>query len=351
MVCCMREERPSRNETSQFAPAPTTGHLVDGHRGSLRLATSSLARNALTITAFATLGAGICFLAGERTPVQYTATTMLLASPIEVSVLGYEPATSGLSSEVVVLETHIQLMRSSSSIRRAAEAFLADPDIVALLEMAGWTIEDEPTAALQRLLERNLVVRQQGRAEMIAVSVSSSDPDASAGLSNAFSEAFVAQQTAEKLAETRRVADLIEDRVLRLEQEAEELERVAGGHTNAFDTERAARSEQPRTNTATTEADPDPLGTQTQLSVLESRLATTVQIHRHMMQRLAEVREQEHFVKADLAIVSRATPPVSPSTLGPWMLAAMGFIASGFLATLVAIASGVSSQFPNPNRS
>lgn len=181
----------------------------------------------------ALIGAAAGALISNLTPPQYSAVALLMAMPREAQILGDEPATSGLSSESVVLETQIQLINSPAHLLQVTDDIIKNRDAPSLLSRVGLIGDEAETGEgaeenivsdLFNYLQRNLVVHRQGRAEMIAVGITSVDPGAAAELANVVAMHFLDVQVADKRDEIRRITDLLESRAEALEAELQRAE-------------------------------------------------------------------------------------------------------------------------------
>ena len=203
------------SSSRSWTPAPTP-----------RRATGAVWRSGLWILSLALVGAVIGALIGERTPARYSSAALLLASPLEQSVLGFDPATSGLSSELVVLDTSIQLMMSPAHLQAVAEELLSSDDtadVVRAMEADSGLADlyaASPAAALREFIDKNLTVRQQGRADIISVSFLSTDPNVAARVANAVGITFLENQAAARRAETDQIRQQLEARIGTLEEDA-----------------------------------------------------------------------------------------------------------------------------------
>lgn len=196
-----------------------TEATVTGQAVSFRRAVASVWERRTGIVLVSLAGALVAAMIGAVTTPRYSATALVLASPLESSVLGVQPATTGLSSEMVVLDTQIQLMTSPAQLDRAAAVLLRSETAEALrmlladeIKIPGLTADQE-RAALRRYLSRNLAVRQKGRAEMIAVSFAAPDPEIAAAVANTVADTFLAEQAADRLSATHQIGNRLEARV------------------------------------------------------------------------------------------------------------------------------------------
>jgi len=75
------------------------------------------------------------------------------------------------------------------------------------------------------------------------------------------------------------------------------------------------------------------------LRELERQAETSRKLYEELLARYKETREQQETVEPDVRIVAKATPPVSPSTPGPRLFAAVGggvfFVLGAFLALVL----------------
>jgi capsular exopolysaccharide synthesis family protein len=73
------------------------------------------------------------------------------------------------------------------------------------------------------------------------------------------------------------------------------------------------------------------------LRELERQAETSRTLYEAFLARFKEMREQQEIVEPDARLVAIATPPAWPSTPGVRLFAAAGFLASGVLATILAL--------------
>ncbi len=73
------------------------------------------------------------------------------------------------------------------------------------------------------------------------------------------------------------------------------------------------------------------------LRQLEREAQASRQLYEAFLQRFKETREQAEVVKSDARVISEAAPPESPSTPGPTLFAAVGFVGSSMLGVLLAL--------------
>ncbi len=73
------------------------------------------------------------------------------------------------------------------------------------------------------------------------------------------------------------------------------------------------------------------------LNELERQAEAARQLYQAVLQRSKETREEERLVEADARLVSRATPPLAPSSLGPKVFLLAGFLGSFLLSSGLAL--------------
>ncbi len=73
------------------------------------------------------------------------------------------------------------------------------------------------------------------------------------------------------------------------------------------------------------------------LRELERQAVTTRTLYEAFLSRFKETREQQEIVEPDLRLVAIAAPPTRPSTPGAKLFAGAGLLASGMLATILAL--------------
>lgn len=78
-------------------------------------------------------------------------------------------------------------------------------------------------------------------------------------------------------------------------------------------------------------------GAEVRLRELERQATTSRSLYEAFLARFKETREQQEIVEADSRLVAMAAPPNKPSTPGAKLFAAAGLLASGMIATILAL--------------
>jgi uncharacterized protein involved in exopolysaccharide biosynthesis len=340
---------------------------------------SLIRKRFLAILAFSLIGAVLGWGTGVGNRDMFTSTALLLVSPYSLSVLDYAPASLNLSSDQVVIDTQMQLLRSPSTLDRVAKALVDAP--------AGSGALPTSPAGLREFIASNLNVRRVSSADIIEVSFSAADPDLAAFIANEVVSQFLQGQREAKTAELERIGTEIERRVAvladsaqaadlevakarqaeapdlagekdtllraiaRLEQGMATLDDLVDGpdlvdaQTTLQDTRTAlsdALSNLNTLNASSATADATRSSPEV-LSTLVREAEVKANVHREMLQRLLEVRELANFVPDDARLVAPAVPSLTPSSIPPIVIAVMGLLAFALLGTLLAVtvATGV----------
>jgi uncharacterized protein involved in exopolysaccharide biosynthesis len=333
------------------------------------------------ILVFASVGAAVSYgTTSLRTPV-FTSTALLLASPSSLSILDYEPATLNLSGDRVVLETHIQLLRSPTTLDRVAAVLLESGP-----ESSADVLPASP-AMLREYLANNLSIKRVRATEILEVSFSATDPDVAAFIANEVVKQFLETQREAKAAEIDRTGAAVGARVAALASEAEAAEAVllgaqrsatgagapeaalladattslvegltaiddlldGGDLANAKVTLNATRTALNKTLAALrTFADaggPTETGdSEDGVGLLVREAAVKAAMHRDMLQRSLEIRELSYFTPDDMRVVAAAVPAATSSNIPAPVISAIGFLAFFMLGSLLAITVGTDRQ-------
>ena len=334
----------------------------------------------VAILLFAAVGAGVSYgTTQQRAPV-FTSTALLLASPSSLSILDYEPATLNLSGDRVVLETHIQLLRSPNTLDRVAAVLReSGPESAADLLPAS-------PAMLREYLANNLRIRRVNETEILEISFSATDPNLAAFIANEVMTQFLESQREAKAAELDRTGAAVGERVAALAGAAEAAEAaVISARQSATD----AGSPEAALLDATTsleeglttlddlldsgdlaDAEATLNSTRTALNETLAALRTiaeaggatetedsdegigalvreaevTAAMHRDMLKRALEIRELSFFTPDDMRVVAAAVPAETSSSIPPLVISAVGFLAFFLLGSLLAVTVGTNRR-------
>jgi len=335
----------------------------------------------VAILLFAALGAGISYgTAMQRAPV-FTSTALLLASPSTLSILDYAPATLNLSGDRVVLETHIQLLRSPTTLDRVAAALQESGP-----ETAADVLPASP-ALLREYLANNLSIRRVNATEILEISFSATDPDLAAFIANEVVTQFLESQREAKVAELDRTGAAVGERVAALASAAMAAEAaVLRARQSATGTGASAAALLAEATTSLEEglttlddlleggdlADAEATlnSTRTALNETLAALLTIAEasaptqtgdsdegigplvreaevnaaMHRDMLQRSLEIRELSYFTPDDMRVVAPAAPAATSSSIPPAVIAAIGFLTFFLLGSLLAVTVGTNRR-------
>jgi succinoglycan biosynthesis transport protein ExoP len=173
-------------------------------------------------------------------PSRYTSTTQLLIDPSGLQVVDKEVTPSSQTADVAaaVVETQIRLLTSDTVLRRVVERERLDrdpefnraaPALLGIIKsavraMVGHPRERDPELeALRTLQERVKAVRPQA-SFVVDLGVSTRDPDKSARLARAVSEAFIEAQNALRREAARRASEALASRLQELQDRVKEAE-------------------------------------------------------------------------------------------------------------------------------
>ncbi|HLQ17914.1 MAG TPA: hypothetical protein VK146_02955 [Tabrizicola sp.] len=323
---------------------------------------------------FAAVGAAASYATAlNRVPV-FTSTALLLSSPSTISILDYKPATLNLTGDRVVLETHIQLLRSPDTLDRVVAVLLErgprnEADV----------LPDSPIL-LREYLAENLRIRRVNATEILEISFSSTDPDLAAFIANEVVTQFLESQREAKVAELTRVAAAIDARVTALASAAEAAEAaLVDARRDLTDTEtpsaalladvttkleerltaldnlgpvaaadagatlNATRAALNETLAALRKVDEAGGSTETidaSIGSLVREAEVKAAMHRDMLKRALEVQELSYFTPDDMRVVASAVPAVTSSSIPPLVVSAVGLLAFFLLGALLAFTVG-----------
>ncbi|WP_170427968.1 Wzz/FepE/Etk N-terminal domain-containing protein [Ruegeria arenilitoris] len=324
------------------------------------------------------LGAGLLNSAQEP---KYTASSLLLIKPYSLSILGYEPVSTDLTSSAVVLETQAQLLRSPANIARVAEALLSsdafDQNMEGVVKVEG----GDPAADVALYIEERLKVQQVADSEILRISFTSTNAALSAIVANAVATEFLDQQRAEKISEIAQVRERLQEQLAEVTEDAEQSQRQVRERSESL----ASPPSELRANLAEAEAafravlsrlperdatDVSPERVEELRSLIldaASNLSSAIEqvdrwdggggdaasdpeletlmrdaeaagaVHSEILRRLREIRQLQAVATADAQVVSEATPPTRPSNLAPEVVGLMVGFSLLLLMMLLAI--------------
>ncbi len=253
----MRGQDKDASDMSFHAPIPmqqrphNMGHGPD--RDQMAYPSSACAGDSLDLAAFlaimrrnwlivalTTLLAVLpAFLWVQSVPALYTATADIYVTPQQKSLVGGGLFNSGLSSDLMMIESQARLISSESVLRRVVEEqnLARDPEfngtrpafglrarLMALLGRAKKPARGNPEETALRTLAKRLSVRRAEKTFIISISVTSEDAAKAARLANAVARAYIHTQTAAKAAAASRVNSLLSGRLEDLRRQVAEAE-------------------------------------------------------------------------------------------------------------------------------
>ena len=179
------------------------------------------------------------FLWLHSVPALYTATAEIYVTPQQKSLVGGGLFNSGLSSDLMMIESQTKLISSESVLRRVVEeqnlaqdpefngtrpAFSLRARLMALLGKAQKPAGSNPEETALRTLAKRLSVRRAEKTFIISISVTSEDAAKAARLANAVARAYIHTQTAARAAAASRVNSLLSGRLEDLRRQVAEAE-------------------------------------------------------------------------------------------------------------------------------
>jgi len=210
------------------------------------------------ITTIAVMGTALAAMYGMQRPTLYTATAEIVIDPTDTRAFGLDPETGAIGADATTLETQIRVTRSPDVAylvmrrllleeRMTQEIAAAEQDGTALnpvlapfhrvldllpsdlLVATGLASEvvqlemvdraDQARRAALGYLEEGLEVRQSGRSMVLSIGFTAEHPAEAARVANAFADAYIEQQLAQKVGGTTRAASYLETRLAELEQQ------------------------------------------------------------------------------------------------------------------------------------
>lgn len=179
---------------------------------------------------------------------RYTATALIAVDSRDAQLVGFEPGVIDGIGNAGIVDTEVEIARSSAVLSRAAERldlaswpeFAARPPLLDTLgSMIGIGAESEapaaPAAAFADLpdterarilkeLSEILSIGRRGLTSVVAISATTTSPERAATLANAVAEAYLQEQIEAKLSSTERAAGFLRTRVDRIAGDISALE-------------------------------------------------------------------------------------------------------------------------------
>ncbi len=177
--------------------------------------------------------------AWSQTPL-YTATTEVLITPRQQTLIGGGLISPGLSSELMMIESQARIIVSEAVLRRVvkSEGLEDDPEfngtrpargflahLRALVGHDGDKVGESREEIALRILMKRLKVRRAEKTFVLEVSMTSEDPAKAARLANAIARAYIADQTESKATTAGKVNNLLAERLEILRRQLVEAER------------------------------------------------------------------------------------------------------------------------------
>jgi capsular exopolysaccharide synthesis family protein len=207
-----------------------------------------LRRRKWSVLGFMVLAVGLVLLVTSQLEKRYTATALLAVDTREAQMLGFEPGiVDGIGAGTVV-DTQVEIARSSAVLGRAANTlglvnwpeFAIRPPLIETIGSffgfgppEGATLPVSRTfndlsatdrATLLKELTERLEISRRGLTSIVSISASATTPDGAAQIANAVANAYLQEQIESKLNSTERAAEFLRGRVASLATDITNLE-------------------------------------------------------------------------------------------------------------------------------
>ncbi len=265
----MVDERPrSAAAEAPPPPQPSTSYPYgssyrDDDLSPVKWAWHFARRHFWLIATIAVIGTALAAMYGMQRPTLYTASAEIVIDPTDTRAFGLDPETGAIGADATTLETQIRVARSPDVAysvmhrlgleqRMMQEIAAAEEDGAALhpalvpfhrvldllpsglLVATGLASEvvqleiadraDQARRAALNYLDQGLAVRQSGRSLVLSISFTARHPAEAARVANAFADAYIEQQLAQKVGGTTRAASYLETRLGELEEQLRQAE-------------------------------------------------------------------------------------------------------------------------------
>ena len=230
----------------------------------------------------------------------YRAAASIVLETGERAFISFDESTGQLSRDTPSLNTQIGVLRGIDLMGRVVDvmALDRDPEFNPIPAVPAGGQSDAREAQLAREIAlRNLLgaveVRNLPESLIFEISVTTSDPVKSMTIANTIVETYIAEQVDRKIAESRRAADWLRNRVSELQAELLEVQ------------------------TRVDDFRFGPNGATTDTIVRRERLVSEAEairtLHRYLLTRLQETIAQEGLHRPDSRILSSAMLPLHPA--------------------------------------
>jgi polysaccharide biosynthesis transport protein len=194
----------------------------------------------------ALVGAGVADLV--ITP-RYRAISQIMIGPVDLRVVEKSvlPPAQTADANVIQVESETRILTSDRVLRRVVESEGLTTDrefgagsasflskLRARLGLAGASRSSDAELAALRQLQRSVTAKRSERTYVVDLMVDTMDPEKSARIANAISQAYLDEQTAARSAAARRASDSVSARLSelreRVRQAEEQVERYKRDH-------------------------------------------------------------------------------------------------------------------------
>lgn len=217
-------------------------------RIDMRAMLGLLRRHKWLVAVTVVLVVGLAALVTLQLTKRYTATALVVVDSRDSQLLGFQPGVGDAYSNNSMVDTEVEIAKSSQVLRRAAEMldlgnspdFAPRPPLSEMiLSMFGMGTERSPEEPEDRIFtslppgEQAAIVESLGRASeinrigltsVISISATMSSPDGAAAAANALADAYLDEQIEAKLRSTDRAVTFLRERVATLAREIAERE-------------------------------------------------------------------------------------------------------------------------------
>src|SRR5262245_25606384 len=193
----------------------------------------------------ALLGAGLADLLMTS---RYRAISQIMIGPVDLRVVekSVMPPAQTADANVIQVESETRILTSDRVLRRVVESerLATDPDFggraASFLSklrawLAGGNRRSDPEFAALRQLQRSVTAKRSERTYVVDLIVDTTDPEKSARIANAISQAYLDEQTAARSDAARRAGDSVSARLAelreRVRQAEEQVERYKRDHS------------------------------------------------------------------------------------------------------------------------
>ncbi len=210
-----------------FAVAPAPLAQIDfGKIGSM------LWRGRITILLATLAGLALAVVYVALAPREYTAVTQILIDPSDLRAVGTEtqPAQAN-DAALLQVESQVSVLTSDAVLRRvvASEGLDRDPEFVrgpsflSVLSGRNDLPGGRSLAALNEL-KRRVKVKRDERTYVVAINVTSRDPNKAVRIANAIAQAYLAEQTQARADSARQVSQSLTSHLKELKDSVREAE-------------------------------------------------------------------------------------------------------------------------------